>query len=329
MGVWNSVRTARSLTERQSPKSSRIPVSARRSVKVRRHSVRPKNARGVRLRRLALLGIALIALSAAPASATGGDGGATVGQAVSPRCGSLRRARIRRGTRVGRGRSRVICSRCPAAKGQARSGWGVGTEPNPPVEGTPYWLVCSDGFVTIITYQAANIIDPATLARRAFAELPLIYPRPRTAPPITSKQLVGVRSWMWVDPADWQPMSATATIVGLSATVTAQPSMTIWNMGDGTTVTCKRSPARRTTPRARTASSPLIAHTSTNTTAPTRCSQRSCGRCRGPRRTAKAARSQTCNGRRSSRSPSSNAKPSSPADVHFFIARAMGSQFGN
>jgi len=115
---------------------------------------------------------------------------------------------------------------------------GVGDEPNPPVEGTPYWLVCSDGFVTIITYTAANIIDPATLARRAFAELPLLYPRPRTAPPVTAKQLVGVRSWMWVDPADWRTMSATATIVGLSATVTAQPSKTIWNMGDGTTVTC-------------------------------------------------------------------------------------------
>jgi hypothetical protein len=76
------------------------------------------------------------------------------------------------------------------------------------------------------------------LARRAFAELPLIYPRPRTAPPPTAKQLVGVRTWLWVDPADWQPMSATATIVGLSATVTAQPKKVIWTMGDGATVIC-------------------------------------------------------------------------------------------
>jgi hypothetical protein len=115
---------------------------------------------------------------------------------------------------------------------------GSGNEANPPVEGMPYWIVCSDGYVDILTYTPGNIIDPGTLARRAFAELPLIYPRPRTAPPPTAKQLVGVRTWLWVDPADWQPMSATATIVGLSATVTAQPTKVIWTMGDGSTVIC-------------------------------------------------------------------------------------------
>jgi hypothetical protein len=115
---------------------------------------------------------------------------------------------------------------------------GAGSEPDPPVEGTVYWIVCSDGYVNILVYDPGNIVDPGTLARRAFAELPLIYPSPRTAPPPTAKQLVGVRTWLWVDPADWQPMSATATIVGLSATVTAQPTKVIWTMGDGSTVTC-------------------------------------------------------------------------------------------
>ncbi len=116
---------------------------------------------------------------------------------------------------------------------------GAGDEPNPPIEGTAYWLVCSDGFVTVITYQAANVIDSATLARRAFAELPLVYPRPRTAPPVTVMQLVGVPTWLWVDQGDWQTMSATASIVGLSATVTAQPTKVVWTMGDGSTVTCE------------------------------------------------------------------------------------------
>src|SRR4051812_48181738 len=116
---------------------------------------------------------------------------------------------------------------------------GTGTEVSAPVEGESYWIVCTDGYVNRIVYDPANAIDPATLARRAFNELPLIYPRPRTAPPATAKQLVGVRTWLWVDPGDWQTMSASAAIPGLSASVTAQPTHTIWEMGDGSTVTCE------------------------------------------------------------------------------------------
>jgi hypothetical protein len=51
-------------------------------------------------------------------------------------------------------------------------------------------------------------------------------------------QLVGVRTWLWIDPAQWQPQSATAAVPGLSATVTAQPTTVQWDMGDGTTLTC-------------------------------------------------------------------------------------------
>lgn len=115
---------------------------------------------------------------------------------------------------------------------------GTGTEVTAPTEGESYWVVCTDGYVNRIVYDPANAIDPATLARRAFNELPLIYPRPRTAPPVTAKQLVGIRTWLWVDPGDWQAMSARAAIPGLSASVTGQPMRTIWDMGDGSTVTC-------------------------------------------------------------------------------------------
>ena len=109
---------------------------------------------------------------------------------------------------------------------------------DPRALGESYWIVCTDGYVNRIVYDPANAIDPATLARRAFNELPLIYPRPRTAPPATAKQLVGIRTWLWVDPGDWQTMSASAAIPGLAASVTAQPTRTIWEMGDGSTVTC-------------------------------------------------------------------------------------------
>lgn len=121
---------------------------------------------------------------------------------------------------------------------------GVAPEPNP-VEGQGYLLVCYSvpigdiDLVQVITYQpGVNIITPGTLALQALKELPLLYPRPRTAPPATVKQVVGIRTWMWVDPADWHPISATAAIPGLAATVTAQPTKVIWSMGDGSTVTC-------------------------------------------------------------------------------------------
>src|SRR5581483_1974443 len=121
-------------------------------------------------------------------------------------------------------------------------------QPNPrqthPVEGSIYIIVCTnaDGVVVyqaVITYQpGTTVIDAATLARQAYKELPLLYPDPHTAPPSDQQQLVGVRTWMWLDPAQWQPRSATAAIPGLSATVTAQPSEVRWDMGDGTIVTC-------------------------------------------------------------------------------------------
>ena len=96
-------------------------------------------------------------------------------------------------------------------------------------------LFCGEiDLAQFIIYQpGVNIITPGTLANQALKELPLLYPRPRTAPPTTATQVVGIRTWMWVDPADWHPISATAAIPGLSATVTATPTKTIWDMGDG------------------------------------------------------------------------------------------------
>ena len=84
------------------------------------------------------------------------------------------------------------------------------------------------------TPRTSSIRAPLAAALR---ELPPIYSA-RELRLHTVKQLVGVRTWLWVDPADWQPMSATATIVGLSATVTAQPTKVIWTMGDGSMVIC-------------------------------------------------------------------------------------------
>jgi hypothetical protein len=121
---------------------------------------------------------------------------------------------------------------------------GVGEPAVDPVEGRPYVVVCrdADGVVVyqrVIIYQPGTVtVDAATLARQAYRQLPLLYPQPYTAPPANMTQLVGVRTWFWIDPNQWQARSATASVPGLSATVTARPAEVRWDTGDGTTITC-------------------------------------------------------------------------------------------
>ena len=187
------------------------------------------------MRRLAFITAAGLALTSTPAYAKGSPGaGGDIGPGGNPIVYVTAPGTDPSGNAGGSG-----AVTCGLYTGDASGVWiGTGEPVTAPVEGETYWIVCSDGYVNLIVYDPANVVDPATLARRAFNELPLIYPRPRTAPPPTARQLVGLRTWMWVDPEDWRPMSATASIVGLSATVTAQPTQTVWDMGDGTTVTC-------------------------------------------------------------------------------------------
>lgn len=77
--------------------------------------------------------------------------------------------------------------------------------------------------------------DAALLAREL---LPLPDPDIVTSPPADRPQLAGLSTWFAVGTA-WQTFSATATLGGVSATVTATPSTVVWDPGDGApTVTC-------------------------------------------------------------------------------------------
>lgn len=85
--------------------------------------------------------------------------------------------------------------------------------------------------------------DPAVLAQQAVAELGLAGPNIRLSPPVGSRQVVGLPTWMWttVGPGTWTAHSATAAVPGESVTATATAVSIDWSMGDGHTVTC-RSP---------------------------------------------------------------------------------------
>jgi hypothetical protein len=98
----------------------------------------------------------------------------------------------------------------------------------------------------VITYSpamggGAPMIDPETLSLQAYRELPLEFPAVRTFPPAGEPAIVHVPVVMWLDEAQWQPRTATASVPGLAATITATPVSVEWDMGgvdDDGPVTC-------------------------------------------------------------------------------------------
>jgi hypothetical protein len=125
-----------------------------------------------------------------------------------------------------------------------------------PVPGRTYVLTCTNArgeevYNELIVYEpGVTVIDAAGLARHAYRDLPLLFPAAHLSPPADADQLVGVPTWLWVDARSWVATSATASVPGLSATVTATPVRLVWRPGDGAEVVCEGpgrayDPARR------------------------------------------------------------------------------------
>ncbi len=79
--------------------------------------------------------------------------------------------------------------------------------------------------------------SPAQVARRARSQLRLPNVRIRTNP--SDEQLVNLPTWLWVARRAWRPVSATASVPGVSVTAVARPSKVVWKLGDGRSVTCR------------------------------------------------------------------------------------------
>jgi hypothetical protein len=87
--------------------------------------------------------------------------------------------------------------------------------------------------------EAATVaVDPVEVGQQAVKQLAFGSPTIEMAPPAGSAQLVNVATWLWIDPAAWQTLTATATAGTVTATATAAPSKVVWDMGDGQSVTC-------------------------------------------------------------------------------------------
>jgi hypothetical protein len=79
---------------------------------------------------------------------------------------------------------------------------------------------------------------PGQVAQTAESELNLPAPTVSTAPS-GGKAIVSLESWLWIDPADWTPITKSATADGITATATARAVAVVWDMGDGNNpVTC-------------------------------------------------------------------------------------------
>ena len=121
----------------------------------------------------------------------------------------------------------------------------------PPSAFTPG--LCDDGYPSDGPTQYMGLTpltppDPTLLVvAQAAAQLTISTPDVATSPPRGGTQLVGVPVWFWV--RNTKPMSATAAIPGLSATITATPGPLAVEIsgassvaaGDNTTLHCPGS----------------------------------------------------------------------------------------
>lgn len=105
--------------------------------------------------------------------------------------------------------------------------------------GTWYDVLCSDGrripigvFVPAGSSAApSSVVQAGALAESARNLLKL--PRPRVRHNPAANALVGLETWWWVDPGQWQPLRQRTQAGPVWAEVTAIPVSTTWDAGDG------------------------------------------------------------------------------------------------
>lgn len=90
----------------------------------------------------------------------------------------------------------------------------------------------------LVWVPGAAPVPPVVVARQAASQLALDSPRIESSPAPGTAQLVSLPTWLWVDAADWDTQSATASVPGVSVTATATPTTLTFSMGDGSTVVC-------------------------------------------------------------------------------------------
>jgi hypothetical protein len=110
-------------------------------------------------------------------------------------------------------------------------------------DGPPPWGQASFGGATEWIATPAGGISPRQLALEAITRVRLDGATIRMAPSTDPKDvggLVGLPVWMWtaVTGHTWGPIGASARSGGLVVRIEAKAAKIVWNMGDGSHVTC-------------------------------------------------------------------------------------------
>jgi hypothetical protein len=130
-------------------------------------------------------------------------------------------------------------SESATADDMAAHGWGP---PRGTGSGAWYRKICTgpNGMTSgvIVWGPGAAPVDPAALAQQALGYTPMPTPAVGMSPPPNREQLVNLTTFLWIDRAQWQPVSASASAGGVTVVTTAAPERAVWSMGNGDSVTC-------------------------------------------------------------------------------------------
>ncbi|MFF8548093.1 PKD domain-containing protein [Streptomyces albidoflavus] len=110
--------------------------------------------------------------------------------------------------------------------------------------GALYTVDCPESARVSVVWRADGeddvvTVDPEVLARQAVDSMTLRPPKV-ASPREDGRYLIGMPMWMWVEPGESRmgPVSASASAGSVTVTATARVDRLVWDMGDGTKVTC-------------------------------------------------------------------------------------------
>ncbi|MDG4833013.1 hypothetical protein O7627_27450 [Solwaraspora sp. WMMD1047] len=115
-----------------------------------------------------------------------------------------------------------------------------------PGDGAVYRARCNGDVIGDLVWRATpppgtpGGLTPAQLAARAIEDLPMRGATIGLRPDPDGAGLVGLPIWMWteVTPQTWGPITATASVPGLSVTARGNATRITWDMGDGSRKVC-------------------------------------------------------------------------------------------
>lgn len=123
------------------------------------------------------------------------------------------------------------------AEDMSQHGW---EDPHGSEPGAWYRKICfgANGLSSGTVIWVANPVDVGALAQQAADSVAIPSPGVQFNPSEQQGAVVNVPTWLWVDPAAWQPVTAQASAGGVVVTATAAPQRVDWDMGNGDRVTC-------------------------------------------------------------------------------------------